>query len=304
MLAASTLAVAQPTMPKTVTIITSLPVGSGPDSVIRRVAKELSAKWNSNVIIENKPGGAGIVSLNAFNNTPSDGSAIYFGTADSYSTLSYLNNRADDYNGLEPIMGMLKTDMMLITGPNIKTLEQLKQAVRKKPTFGSWGIASQAHIDGAILVKLLGANPVHVPYKDYGAWMVDISNGELPFSFTSVGSSRQLKASGKLNYLAVLGDKRDPRYPDVPTINEFLGQKMEYLNPFMIVYTKESVPTDIKAHIHSSITSAMASPDVVESLDTIGFLPWSVPGSFNKYLQDYKSNYIKFIKTKHVEIQQ
>jgi tripartite-type tricarboxylate transporter receptor subunit TctC len=287
--------------PKTVKIISGMPVGSGPDNAIRKIAAELSVKWNTNVIVDSHPGGNGAVALNAYRKEPADSFTIFYHTVDVFAVYPMLYNKPNDIKGIQPIIGLLKADMMLISGPAIKNVEQLKEAVKTNPSFGSWGVGSQAHIDGIELVKTLGGKPNHIPYKDYGMWFTDVSNGLVSFSFTTVGSGRQLEAAGKLNFLAVLSEKRDARYPNVPTISEFLGQKINYINPYMILYYKDDAPENFKNILEKDLVEVLKSSE--EQLFAIGYLPWNIGvTAFRKYNQQYTADYIKHIKSNKIEI--
>jgi tripartite-type tricarboxylate transporter receptor subunit TctC len=134
-------------------------------------------------------------------------------------------------------------------------------------------------------------------------WFTDVSNGLVPFSFTTVGSGRQLEAAGKLNFLAVLSEKRDSRYPNVPTISELLGQKINYINPYMIMYYKDDAPEHFKNILEKDLVDVLKSTEVVDQLSAIGFLPWNISvNTFRKYNQQYTTDYVKHIKSNKIEI--
>lgn len=289
--------------PKTIKIITSMPVGSGPDNALRRATIDLAEKWKTSVIVENKPGGNGLVALNAFSKEPAE-STIYFGTVDNLAIYPVLTNQSDILKHVEPFMGWLKSDMMLISPPGIKTLDQLKAGMAKNSAFGSWAVGSQSHVDGIVLSNQFGFTPNHIPYKDYGLWFTDVSNGLMPFSFTTVASARQLHAGGKLNFLAVNSAKRDPRYPDVPTLDEFVGKKVNVLNPFMTFATNPALNDATKKTIQNDLVEVIQSNKMTAALDPIGYLPWIISiQDFKKYFKTYGDNYINFLKVNKIEIQ-
>lgn len=290
------------TPPATVKFVSSMPVGSGPDNALRKVAQDLSEKWKTSVIIDNRPGGNGIVSLVAFAKDPAE-ATIYFGTVDNLAVYPIVTDQLDLLKPVDPFMGFIKADMMLVTPPGIKTLDQLKTAMQKNSAFGSWAVGSQSHVDGIALSKAFDVTPVHVPYKDYGQWFTDLSNGLMPFSFTTVASSRQLMAAGKLNYLAVISDKRDSRYPDVPTLAEFTGKKINMLNPYMVFATNASLPDNVKNQIQKDIVDILHSKKMDETLDPIGYLPWHITiPEFKKFYKTYGENYITYLKTNNIEL--
>jgi len=290
------------TPPATVKFVSSMPVGSGPDNALRKVAQDLSEKWKTSVIIDNRPGGNGIVSLVAFAKEPAE-ATIYFGTVDNLAVYPVVTNQLDLLKPIDPFMGFIKADMMLVTPPNIKNLDQFKTALQKNPAYGSWAIGSQAHVDGIVLSKAFDVAGVHVPYRDYGQWFTDLSNGLMTYSFTTVASTRQLLAAGKLNYIAVVSDHRDSRFPDVPTLSEFTGKKLTMLNPFMVFATSSNLPDNVKNQIQRDIVEVINTHKMDEALDPIGYLPWHTSiHEFKKFYKTYGENYITYLKTNNIEL--
>ena len=288
--------------PKTIKIVTTMPVGSGPDNALRKAVIDLEEKWKTTVIVDNKPGGNGMVGINAFISQPAE-STIFFGTVDNLVVYPVLTGQTDVLKNFDIFMGWLKSDMMLISTPGIKTAEQLKAAMQKNSSFGSWAVGSQSHIDGIVLSNAFGATPNHIPYKDYGMWFTDVSNGLMPFSFTTVASGRQLQQAGKLNFLAVNSAKRDPRYPDVPTIDEFVGKKVNVLNPFMTFGVNPAAPESVRKRIQADLVEVIQSGTMTAQLAPIGYLPWVISQpDFKKFLKTYGDDYINFLKVNKIDI--
>ena len=259
---------------KPVKIILQLPVGSGPDVVSRKIAEQLSIKWRQPVTIENKPGGNGIVALDAYNKEPANGYTMLVAGVGEVITYPILTNNQKNVENLEILFPMLHSEMMLITSPNNKNLADVKQAFEKNPSFGSWGIATPPHIDGLELSKYFKVTPTHVPYKDYGQWFIDVSSGQVTWSFATMASTSKLEKAGKLRYVAITGNKRDPDYPDVPTIKELTKKDIAHLKPWIAFYVNKSAPLIIQKQLVDDITEATNSKPVTDLLLSMTYKPW------------------------------
>jgi tripartite-type tricarboxylate transporter receptor subunit TctC len=259
---------------KPVKIILQLPVGSGPDVVSRKIAEQLSIKWEQPVIIENKPGGNGIVALEAYKKEPADGYALLVAGVGEMITYPILSKNKKNVDNMEILFPMLHSEMMLITSPNNKTLTDVKEAFKKNPVFGSWGIASPPHIDGLQLSNYFNTNSTHAPYKDYGQWFIDVSSGQIAWSLATMASTSKLEKAGKLQYIAITGNKRDPDYPDIPTIKELTKKDIAQLKPWVAFYVNKSAPPAVQKQLVNDITEAANSKPVVDLLITMTYKPW------------------------------
>lgn len=286
-----------------VKIITSLPVGSGPDVITRKVAEQLSIKWKQPVVIENKPGGNGIVALEAFNKEPADGYTILMAGVGEIVTYPLLTRNEKSVAHLEPLIPMMRSEMMIITSPKNKTLDDVKEAFKKKPTMGSWGVASPPHLDGLEMSRYFGVVPTHVPYKDYNQWFIDTSSGEVTWSFATMASAGKLEKAGKLRFIAITGDKRDADYPDVPTIKELTGKKIVDLKPWVAFYINKSAPLVNQKQLVDSLYEAANSKPVVESLTAMTYKPWNIDQTgFIQYFNNQRALYQTLIKQHKISI--
>ena len=288
---------------KPVKIIASLPVGSGPDNAIRKVAEQLSERWGQPVVIENKPGGASALALDAFNKESDDGHVILFADSALFVSYGYLYNKPEALKGIDPFAGLLVNNMMLITSPDVKSLAHLKEIVTAKPAFGSWAVGSPGHVVGSELAAYFKIPASHVAYKEYGPWFVDISSGTLPYGFASIASSRQLQAGGKLKYLAYTGDRRDPRYPDVPTLKELTGHHIGHARPYTILALKETTNKAVKDKITKDFRDVLATAKMRETITAIGYLPDDTPADFKKFIDNDIRHFRRLATEYNISIQ-
>jgi tripartite-type tricarboxylate transporter receptor subunit TctC len=300
----ATVVTAQTFPNKPVKIITSLPVGSGPDTISRKLAEKLSNKWGVPVVVENKPGGNGAVAFGAYADTAADGYTILSGDAGNFVGYPILYNKPEALSTIEPLTGQNMTNMMLVVAPSIKNLADLKAQVKKNPTFASGGVGSPMHLEGLELASYLKADATHVPYKDYGTMWVDTSTGLVTYTFAAIGSTQKLEAAGKLKYLAIAGKNRHPDYPNVPTVNELTGQNKDFLRAWVVFYVKKNAPADAKAKLVSDISEVMQTAELQDMLKTLAYrYPPAQPADLQKFVDGETKQFNKMVKQYNVSVQ-
>jgi len=262
-----------PTAP--VRIVLSIGVGSAPDAVARKIAEVLSEKWKQPVVVENRPGGAGVLGLNYINSEPANGYTLGFldgGTVVSYAVL-YKNS--EPISRLEPIVPVFDANMALYASSQISNYNELKQEIIKNPSYSSWNIGSIAHLLGAQYSAALQINALHVPYKEFGTWQADVSNKQVPYAFGSTGTIKAMVQSGKNQIFGIAAAQRDPRYPNIPTIRELTGQNITTLIAWCGFYIPISIPADIKIKLEKDIREAANDRRVQEMLARFDFISLS-----------------------------
>jgi tripartite-type tricarboxylate transporter receptor subunit TctC len=288
---------------KPVKIILQLPVGSGPDVVSRKIAEQLSSKWGQPVTIENKPGGNGIVALDAYAKEPTNGYTLLVAGVGEIITYPILTHNEQSVANLEILFPMLKSEMMLITSPNNKNLEDVKTAFKKNPTFGSWGVASPPHINGLELSNYFKVTPTHIPYKDYGQWFIDVSSGQVTWSFATMASAGKLEKAGKLRFIAITGNNRNPDYPSVPTLREITKSNIAELKPWVAFYVNKSVPLIVQKQLINDIAEAANSKSVVDTLLAMNYKPWAPTHQETlDFFTSQKDLYKKLVKQHKISI--
>ena len=290
-----------PTRP--IKIITSLPAGSGPDSVIRGLTEKLSKKWHTPVVIENRPGGLGVVALNYYNSLPADGYSIFYGDASNFISYPILYNDEKIINNIEPVAPLLLSEMMLITSSKNENFTNLKSAIAKNPNFGSWGIGSPSQIASLELSEFLGISTTHIPYKDYGTWFTDTAGQTITFGFATIGSSAGLEQAGKLKFIAYTGNQRDYEYPNVPTLTELTGKKINIVRPWTAFYINKSVPDSIKMKLQQDLNYELNQPDTMSNLLALHYRPWNITlPEFKKFLKEQSLLYKALVNKYNINL--
>jgi len=278
---------------KPIKIITNLPVGSAPDVYVRKLAAELELKIQQPVIVDNKPGGSGLVAFDYYLSQPADGHTLFFGDFGVFVITPILHKKDALISQIKPLTIGYFARWIIVTPPNITSLGQLKQELKKNPNYGSWAVGSGGHICGAELAQLLGVDAQHVPYRDQNQWLADTSAGVFPFGCSSVGSTESLYKSGKLNYLAVADNHKDPYYTSLPTLKELTGHHFQTGEVWAAFYIHNSVDSSKSLVIENAIREINRSPHMVNQIKNLKALPADIS---SKELEQLRKNNIDVYK--------
>ena len=286
---------------KEVTITTSFPVGSGPDTVLRKLSPDLSKIWGVPVIVVNKPGANGSIAYNDCNKAQHDSTRmnICYTEAGTFWAYPLIYGNDELTRNLKPLIPSHYADLVLVVGNNINTPEQLREAFAKKPVYGSWTIGSQAQIASEQINRFWGIKGEHIPYKDYNQWMIDVSTGLLPYSFATLGSSFPFVQGGRLKYFALAQDARDPAYPNVPTLREVFGPKLQFvqLGATATFYVKRDMPAADQKIILDGLRKATQTEDYKKFLEGRVYRQWTWNDQETQARMDADhKNYLRLVK--------
>ncbi|OVZ63918.1 TctC [Pigmentiphaga sp. NML030171] len=266
---------------KPVRVVSTFPVGSGPDAALRLVADRLSQKWGQPVMVENKPGGNGFIAIDAAKRSPADGYTLLQMDNAQTSAHPYLFKKLpyDLMRDFEPITPMLRNYFFVVVPVDspFRGTGDLLQAARAKPgsvTYGSWFVGSPGHIGGAMLEQGAGVEMMHVPYKDMGQLYAAVANKELAWAFGSGGSAGPLQRAGKVRYLAVSAPRRLAGFPDVPTIAESGGPADFDLAGSVALLAPKGTPAAVADKIQRDVAQVLRDPEVLKRYDAMFYEPY------------------------------
>ena len=272
----------------TIKIVSSFPAGSGPDTLSRSIAVQLSKKLNVPVIVDNKPGGNGLIAMTHAINLKDSNNVILYASHDNLVNYPILSNNYSAIDQFRPMKEALSSELVLVTSPANDSIKNITNS--KNISYGSWGTGSAPHILGAGLgQKLELNNSVHVPYKDYGQWFTDISNGTLAFSFVTIASTSQLEKSNKIKYLAIASSARNPKYPTLPTLQELTGYNITS-EGWAGFYVINSVSDSREKELKQALDQVYKSQEVVDSINNLSYNYRDISTSdFKKSIQREKT---------------
>ena len=288
---------------QTIKIVSNLPAGSAPDTVTRRLAEVISAKWNTPIVVDNRPGAAGAVALEHYLNEPPDGNTVLMLDGGAWSTMPILYNKEDRFARLQTLAPLYSNEWVVIANSRIKTLDELRSAIRAKPFYGSWGIGSAGHFCGIEVARVLGVTATHVPYKEYGQWFADVTSGELAYSCSSIGSTEQYRNSGKLNWLALTARDRDAGFPEIPTTRELLGPEFQMNSAFITFFVHDTAPSVKVRIIRAEIARALQTPEMRDALKFVRGKSWTgTHDEFDRFITKTISDNRRLIRQADIRV--
>ncbi|MGH8810214.1 MAG: Bug family tripartite tricarboxylate transporter substrate binding protein, partial [Noviherbaspirillum sp.] len=219
---------AQGTWPsRPIRMVVPSPGGSGPDVLARVFAEQISQSLKQPVVVDNKPGANGQLSVDAVVRAQPDGYTVLFASASATVMNQAIQpklpfNIVDD---LVPVAQIGSGGVLLVVAPDFpaKDMKAFVATVKAHPgkyDYGTWGIGSGGHLAMAQLRTLTGVDLTHVPYKGVPPILTDMQGGVLKIAFVDITTAVPLVKSGKIRPLGITGKHRAPAFPDVPTMAE------------------------------------------------------------------------------------
>jgi tripartite-type tricarboxylate transporter receptor subunit TctC len=219
-------AIAQPYPNKPIRMIVISAPGGSTDLLSRTLGRSMTESMGQTVVIDNKPGGGGIIATETTAKALPDGYTILMSST-AHSVLPSLHAKLpyDPIRDFAPISLVALTHSLLLVTPslpvkNVKELIELAKAQPGKLNYASGTTGASAHF-GAELLKLMAkVNIVQVPYKGTAGQLTALLAGEVQMSFVTMPSAMPHVTSGRLRAIAIGSPKRSPSLPDVPTVAE------------------------------------------------------------------------------------
>jgi tripartite-type tricarboxylate transporter receptor subunit TctC len=280
LLLVSTPLMAQSWPAKPVRIIVPFGPGGASDLMPRIVAERLTGMWGQPVVIDNRPGAAGNIGMEAGAKAAPDGYTLLAAPNGNlvvnphmYEKLSY-----DVFRDLVPVTRIASVQNVLVVPPELpaKNMKELIALAKAKPgelTFASPGNGSQAHVAVELLKLQLGLNIVHVPYTSVGNAMKDLLGGRISMMVAQVPAAQPQIQAGKLRALGVASGAPLAALPGVPTIAAEAGLPGFEAVSWYALVAPTGTPREAVTRIHADTAKVLQIPEVRERLAAMGAEP-------------------------------
>lgn len=221
-------AAAQTYPSKPIKLIVPYAPGGLPDTVARWVSQKLTERLGQSVVVDNKPGGNGVVAYQALlSSTPSDGHAFIVSDGSMLSITPQINKSATYRVGQELLpVSEIATSPLFIVGHSktgVNSFKDFVAQVKAKPgeyTYGSSGIGSTHHLTMEALKAALNLDIRHIPFRGSGQSTPALVGGQVDFSVAALPSIQGFVKSGQVKLLASNALERSKQAADVPTVSE------------------------------------------------------------------------------------
>jgi tripartite-type tricarboxylate transporter receptor subunit TctC len=298
-----------PTRP--VRVVSNSASGSPGDIALRLVAPKVSAALGQPVVVETKGGGGGQIAAQDVMRAGPDGYTLMYSTSMIVTSKYLLKNvTVDVMKDFVPISIAARVTNLLAVHSSVPvgSVKELVDYARRNPgkvSFSSNGIGSSLHLQWIGFMVSTGADMFHVPYGSGNEAIRnnDFLTGRTSASFIPYSSIRPHLEAGKVKVLAVLGDQRYKRLPDVPAVNEAFPDYRFSLG-FWGFFGPAGMPQPIVSRLSAEIQKGLKEGDVVSKLEGIDVEAiGNSPEAFARFLKTYEATVATLVKIAKLEPQ-
>ena len=254
---------------KPIRLIVPAPAGGGVDYAARALGERISANLGQPVLIDNKPGAAGLIGAGDLLKSPRDGSAFMVNINSFASEVPHVVKMPfDPLTALRPLAEVARFGLVLAANPQVSGNDlngfiAYARANMGKINFASYSAGTVSHTLGLTLNKAAGLDMMHVPYKGSPPALQDLMGGQVQVMFDASSNVLQHYKAGKLKVFATTSPQRLSTFPDVPTFAE-LGFKDLTEVSWVGIWTTPDVAAPIQQKMRDAILKALQDPKLRE----------------------------------------
>ncbi len=285
-----------------VRMVAASAAGGGTDIIARLLAQKLTEVWAQQAIVDNRPGGGGVIATDIVAKASPDGHTLLLQSVGiAYAPALYSKLPFDVKRDITAVTIVGSQPFVVAVNPAlpVKSVAELVALGKSKPgqlRFASGGVSGASHLGSELFRVTAGVDMVHVPYKGTGPGTTALISGEVQMGIAGVGTILPHAKSGKLRALAVTGAKRSPAAPDLPTVAEN-GLPGYAFDVWYGLFAPSKTPRATLAQLNASTAKALADAGTVKRFAGAGvdLIGGSVEDS-NKYLQAELAKWSKVIR--------
>jgi tripartite-type tricarboxylate transporter receptor subunit TctC len=263
---------------KPIRLIVSGAAGTPPDALARIVAEPLSAALGKPVMVDNRPGGSGILAMGMLAKAAPDGHTLAtIGLPQIVAPSLMAELPYDTLRDFAPVIQLAWSANVLVVGTasSLRGLSDFVTLAKAKPgalTYASGGNGTPSHLASELLKRHAGIDVRHVPYKGIPAGLAAVMGDQVDIAFAGIATALPLVRSGRLRALATAGAQRLPALPDVPTIAE-VGFPGFQQNEWYGVVAPAGTPPEVIARLAADLARIVTRADVHARLTHVGLYP-------------------------------
>ena len=287
-----------PTRP--IRLIVPFPPGGNTDILARILAQKVTDDWRQQVVIDNRPGAAGLLGADIVAKGSGDGYTLLM-TALGGITVENLKSFA-------PLMLVATAPSVLVVHPSVKanSVKELLDYARANPgklNFGSSGPGSQSHLGPELLKSMAKVDFTHIPYKGAGQSIADLLGGQVQFLMSPYGALSSHIKAGKLRALAVTSVKRASSTPELPTVAESGVPGYEASGWFGML-APVHISKEVLTKLNVEFNRALTLPDVKERLFALAMeAGGGSPDDFARFIKADTEKWARIIKEAGITMQ-
>src|SRR5262245_144855 len=284
---------------RTVKFILPLGPGSGVDISARLFADRLAAKWGQPVVVENRPGGDGMIAIGAVISAGDDHVPLFAPTS-SYTAHPFLHEKLPyEWRDVVPVVRVSNTIVVVaVPGSSpIKTVSDFMNMVKERPGTVNFNTATGVTdfvFDGYF--KSVGLSATRIPYRDTVQALNDLGEDRIQMWSGAYAIARPHVQSGRVRLIAITNGQRPPGGPDVPTVTE-AGYPQLTFDGLVGLFGPRDMAAELRERIAADIRTVASDPEIVAKLTATGQVV--SPGSaedFAKSIEAQRSAVEKFAR--------
>ncbi|HVL58252.1 MAG TPA: tripartite tricarboxylate transporter substrate binding protein [Burkholderiaceae bacterium] len=291
---------------KPIRVIVPYPAGGVVDLVTRAVTERATQALKQPLVVEARPGANANIGAEAAARAPADGYTL-LAAAPFLATNPLLAPnvrwKTDDFTGVVLIGAPPNLFCVAPTLP-VKTLRELVDYVKARPNqvnVTNPGIGSSNHMGQELFFSITGLEMVNVMYKGQPQMIPDLASGQVAFGLVTLALAMPHIREGRLRPLAVSAPKRVPELPDVPTVAEAGFPDAMFL-PWYGIVAPAGTPPQIVRRLSDEFTKALATPEVVTRLETMGTMVTPAPADeFDRLIRSEVQRWTRVIRERNIK---
>jgi tripartite-type tricarboxylate transporter receptor subunit TctC len=299
----ATAAQAQTTFPsRPVTLVLPSAPGDPTDLIARVLQPKMSERLGQPLVIENRPGGSGVIASSAVAKAAPDGHTLLLPlSAHSINPIALKNLPYDTFRDFAAVTQLARFPLFVGGNPSIKgsTLREFIEAARQHPgrlNFSSPGPGTLSFLVGEEINRRSGLNAVHLAFKGGAPAIQALLADQVQYCAITLNLLGPHFASGKLKPLAVTSAARAPQLPNVPTVAESGFPGFEAYN-WIGVFAPAGTPRAAIARLHDAFVAALREADVRPKLTAVGFeIVGSTPEELDHFVRREFEHWDKFVR--------
>ncbi len=266
---------------KPIRIISSIPLGGSGDVAIRMAAAKMSETIGQVVLVETNGAGGGLVAARIVAKSAPDGYTLFHSSSGPLAGSMYLSKDPgyDVLKDFAPISLVSDAPSVLVVNAAVpvNSVKELVDYAKRNPgklSFASNGVGSYFHLLGETFKNAAGIDLLHVPYTggNMSLPLNDLLSGRIDIFFPTVALAGAHMTGGKMRPLAVLGESRLKRLPDVPTMREVFPAYSPIRSWFGLV-GPAGLPKPVVARLHAEIVKSLSDAQLSARMTDLGMVP-------------------------------
>lgn len=290
---------------KPVRLVVSSAVGSGPDIISRLLSDRLYGVWGQRIVVDPRPGVAGLLSADIVTRSAPDGYTWMMMTSQLFvATVVYTNHKINLARDFASVSLIGTVPYVLAVHPSVaKTVAELIEIGKKSPgtlRYGSAGAGGAEHLTSFLIGHMTGAKYLHVPYKGIPQALADTVAREVHFTHAVLPVAMPFVQSGRLRALGVTTRKRAPLLPDVPTVAETVPGFENY--GWYGLVAPSGTPPEVLAKVSAEVMKAVKDPAFGEQLKSLGIeIVGNSRAEMDGFRAEQTKRFVELVKASGVE---